>query len=301
MLRYEFFVQLLYEKVPYQLSTSIRAIAWSWPQITCDYHYHPEVEIVWIQKSQGRMSIGNYQGEFKEGDLFLIGANVPHVFYNTDEHHSLPNAAKAVVIQFSENFLGEKSWQIPELRSLGQTLQIARKGLQFRGADLKENHSLMKKIVQAQKENRIIYLLQLLSLWAKEQNHKVLGNLIQKEDSAIKLDSRIQKMLDYLSEHLQERITLLDLSKRLFMTTSSLSRLFRKKMGITIVDYVNTQRIALSCQLLIGGNRTITEICFDVGFENLSNFNRQFLKRKKCSPSEFRRFYEQNRKETSCL
>ncbi len=284
-------MRLLYEKIPYRISESIRAVSQVSSQISCPYHYHPELELVWIQKSKGRFSIGDYQGFFQEGDLFFIGSNVPHVFYNTEDHPFGKEAAQTIVIQFSENFIGDKAWQAPELIGIAKTLQLAKKGLQFKGKNPLPIFKAMKKLLQSKEAERVILLLQILQEWTMKENISILQNLSETENAPSKTEHRIQKILTTLSKQTNQRITLKELSQALFMTHSSLSRLFRQKMGISLIDYVNTQRIALSCHLLATTDRPISEICFEVGFENLSNFNRQFLKRKQCSPRDFRSFY----------
>lgn len=250
--------------------------------------------MVWIQKSRGRFSIGDHQGAFREGDLFFIGSNIPHVFYNIEDHQPKKDASQSIVIQFSENFMGEKAWQTPELLAISKTMENSKKGIRIRFSRQKNTiiFKSMKKLLEAKEADRIILLLQILQEWSQSKNQEILNNLSQVGVIRSQEEPKIQKILAYLSSHMDKRISLSELSQKVPMASSSLSRLFRQKMGISLVDYLNTQRIAQSCQLLTETDRTISEVCFDVGFENLSNFNRQFLKRKQCSPREFRNFYK---------
>lgn len=292
-------MRLLYEKVPYRISESIRAVSHVTSQISCPYHYHPELELVWIQKSTGRFSIGDYQGAFREGDLFFIGSNVPHVFYNTEEHQAKKEAAQTIVIQFSDRFLGEQIWKTPELLNISKTIQLSKKGIQFSGKKKESVFKSIKKLLKAHNADRVILLLQILQEWSRPENQQILNNLLKSKNLIDPQEPKIQKILTYLSNHIEKRISLSELSQQVHMAPSSLSRLFRQKMGISLVDYLNTQRIAHSCQLLATSELTISEICFNVGFENLSNFNRQFLKRKQCSPRDFRGFYKNKIKHAS--
>ena len=102
-------MKLILEKIPYRISESIHSVNWHWSEIACPYHYHSEVELVWIKKSRGRFTIGDYQGEFEKGDMYLIGSNIPHVFYNNKDHIPRSDSANLVVIQFSELFLGQQA------------------------------------------------------------------------------------------------------------------------------------------------------------------------------------------------
>ena len=286
-------MRLLYAKIPYRVSESVYGVRWSWPQIVCPYHYHTEVELVWIEKSQGRMSLGDYQGSFDEGDLFLIGSNVPHVFYNTAEHRSIPGASKALVIQFPPDFLGEKTWRTPELIDVGHVIRLAKQGMRFVGGERSEIISKMKRFLKSSGALRMALLLEILNEWTVEKNREILMPLAGSGSAPWEKDTRFQKILNLLADRLNQRITLPDLSRKIHMTPSSLSRLFKQKMGIALVDYINTQRVTRSCELLAGTDLSVTEIAFEVGFENLSNFNRQFLRRKQCTPKAFRAVFKE--------
>ncbi len=136
---------------------------------------------------------------------------------------------------------------------------------------------------------RISLLIQILEIWSLEVNRKILQNATSSRP--ISSDGKLQKLLQFLSENLEEKITLATLSKMVHLTPTSLCRWFKEKMGISLMDYLLTQRIALSCQFLAQTEKSILDVSYQCGFENLSNFNRQFLKRKKCSPSHYRKFY----------
>ena len=252
------------------------------------WHYHLELELVVILKSSGTLFVGDNIEKFEVGDLFLIGKNLPHKFLNDDKYFqkNLNLTAKAIAIHFDEAFLGDIFKVTAEMKLISDLIANASQGIRFIAVD----EELKNKIVQLNNENnfvRIIQLLEILYELANHKNYEVLSSIGFKNSPNRVGNDVLDKMYDFIFDNFKNNISSKDIATAVAMNHSAFSRFFKRVQGKTVTKYLNEIRIGFACKLLLEANYNISNICYDCGFNNLSNFNRHFKEIKGMSPTDF--------------
>lgn len=265
----------------------VRCLEHGVPNPLVRWHYHEEYELHLIVATRGKVFVGDYIGQFEPGHLVLTGPRLPHNWISTD----VPDggvALRDVVLQFPDAPLREAAALIPEIGEALPLLERARHGIEFFGlsdmarrqcARIKATHGL----------ERLGLFIELLSTLVRCNDYRLLSTVqLQSHDDDAAL-ARISGIVDYITEHYAENFSMAELCAPLGMSESSFSRTFRRATGNSFTDFVNRLRINKACQLLMETDRYITNVCYDVGFNNVANFNRRFLQVKGMTPKEFRR------------
>jgi len=255
-----------------------------------NWHYHPEYEIMYMYQSRGKRFIGDNISYYSEGDLFFIGPYLPHTWYSPEGIMGSRKMHEAILVQFREDFAGLNVREVPELISVHQLFSKATRGLQFFGKTKKLIGQKLREMEKQDGLDRFLTLLKILDLLGKASKSE------RKELSSIEFthrlqpieQSRIDKVCTYINENYKKPLRLDEAASIANMSTTAFSRFFKKSTGKTFVSYVNELRIGWACKLLIESEMTIAEICYEVGFNNLSNFNRRFYERHKMSPRRYR-------------
>ena len=259
--------------------------------IPCFFHVHPEYELTYIVSSNGTRFVGDNMEMFDVGDLALIGSMVPHHYYNLPFDSRSENWGHARVVQFREDFAGKQLFELPEMHHVQMMLERSRFGLAFPREAVLRVTPLLDDLFAASGPRRIIVLLEILELLSNTESRCLSS--ISGEKMNVRPDLRINTILCYVNENLAagKPVTLGKAAVKACMNPESFSRYFRKTTGRRFIDYVNEIKLGRACHLLAHTDRTIAEICYDAGFGNLSNFNRQFLRIRKMSPREYRAGY----------
>ncbi len=264
------------------------------PYFTAPFHFHPEVEILYVQQGYGTRYIGDSVKNFSPGDLVLVGSNTPHVwscnraFYQKDTKLR----SKAVCIQFEENFHCEKFFNLPELIKVKGTLNNAKRGMRFINGAQSELSSRIKLIPKQIGMSRILNLLTILDIMASTEDFRYLTspNYMQ-----VKINNQDARRLDivfnYVLNNFADEISLDAVSSLINLTPHSFCRYFKSRTNKVFSTFVNEVRIGHACKLLIDDQLNVSQICYKSGFNHQSNFNRQFSKIKNMTPSEFQRKY----------
>lgn len=265
----------------------IRCLEHGAPNSLIRWHYHDEYELHLILASSGKMFVGDYIGMFEPGNLVLTGSRLPHNWVSI----GLPPEGierRDLVLQFSVEPFLKSSDLIPELRAALVLLERAKHGIEFIGiSELVEKR--MNTIKNSTGLVRLSEFLTLLSDLSKHQNCKLLSNVqIQSFDDDISI-RRLNEVVDYLTLNYASQFTMVDIAERVGMDSSQFSRYFRRATGNTFTDFVNRLRINRACQLLMETDQYISNICFNVGFSSIANFNRRFAEIKEMTPREYRR------------
>ncbi len=270
--------------------------AWShgYPFRTVRWHFHPEYEIHLVVATSGRYFVGDFIGEFEPGNLVLTGPNLPHNWVSDiPEGSSIPLRGR--IIQFTESFIGDAMTVLPELAALGHLLESSRRGVLFSAATSRQLAPLMDELMQAQGVRRIELFMMIAGVLGRAQQTQMLASASYLPDPSGYMSAGMNKALAYIRENLTQPFEESDLAAIAGQSASAFSRAFRRHTGMPLVQYVKRLRINLACQILMSEEMaSITEICFQVGFNNLSNFNRQFLAEKGMPPSRFRKLLADN-------
>ncbi|MBP8931324.1 MAG: AraC family transcriptional regulator, partial [Paracoccus sp.] len=270
--------------------------AWmhGYPFRTVRWHYHPEYEIHLVAATSGTFYIGDHVGSFGPGQLIMTGPNLPQNWISDVQPGEIV-PARSLVIQFPEDFI-EDAAAMPEMDALRPLLERSRRGLLFDDATSARVRPLMERLVEAQGLLRLALFWEILDLLVNAPEYEVLASLSFELDLTRIGDSGINRALSHLREHLTEQVEESDLAAMVGQSPSAFSRAFKRHTGNTLVRYRNQLRVDLACQMLLTDpDVKVAEICYDVGFSNLSNFNRHFLKLKGMSPSQFRTTFAANK------
>jgi AraC-like DNA-binding protein len=256
-----------------------------------NWHCHPEYEIMFMYGSKGKRFIGDSLSYYDEGNLFFIGPNLPHTWFSRAGTMGPRKKHEAILIQFVENFAGLKVHEVPELYTLEQLFNSAVRGVQFKGKTRDQVAKLIFQMDSQEGLGRLISLISILDILgrADKKDIEILSSIeftrrLQPNDQ-----SRIDRVCKYINDNYKNQLRLEDAASIINMSTPAFSRFFKKYTGKTFVNYVNSLRIGWACKLLIESDMNVTEISYEVGFNNLSNFNRRFFERHKINPRDYRK------------
>lgn len=267
---------------------SFKAWEHGYPFHTVRWHFHPEFEIHHVVETSVRYFVGDFIGSFEPGNLVLTGPNLPHNWVS-DVPSGMHIPLRSRVVQFTEPFIAEAMKLLPELASARNMLEMSRSGLLFTSKNAKIVGPMLKELVAALGIRRIELFLSIIGALSRATDARPLTSSSYLPDPSGFMSAGINKALSYINKHLTEPFSEKDLAAITRLSSSAFSRNFRRHTGMSLGQYVNRLRINLACQLLISPERTqIADLCFSSGFNNLSNFNRQFMAQKGVTPSRFR-------------
>jgi AraC-like DNA-binding protein len=259
------------------------------PYFDAFYHFHPEFELTLILKGEGKRFVGNQMADFKEGDLVLLGSNVPHCWKSEGIRNE--NSARSIVIQFKEDFLGEGFFKNPDTQTIKNLLDKAKSGILISGKTRDRVAREMIFLLTVPPFQKLLGLLDLLNTIATSKDFEIIDNQPDKYDlPAIDLD-RINKIYAYVIEHYTQDINLEAAARLTNMTETAFCRYFKKVTKKTFLDLVTEFRIKHVCNLLNSTDKQVAEVCFESGFGNISHFNKQFKVLTGYSPLNYRKMF----------
>ncbi|MGJ8638118.1 MAG: helix-turn-helix domain-containing protein [Opitutaceae bacterium] len=277
-------MKLTRENIQPDSGSSFACIDFDLPAFDAHYHYHPEIELTWILQSEGQRLIGDNLSTFAPGDFVLIGSNVPHQYRNWE-----PRRAHSLVIQFRQDMFGSGFLELPEFRTVRALLDNSARGLRFSESTRTAAQKQVKRLHSMEPgSHRILQLIELLHLLSEDHEAQPIASLAYAEPVKHKKMDRLERVLNYLEAHWQESIPLAEISKVAALHPQSMSRFFRQHLGMSFQDYLIQLRVSRAARQLLESDRTIVDIAFDCGFNNLANFNRHFQTLYNQTPSQYR-------------
>jgi AraC-like DNA-binding protein len=244
--------------------------------------------MVLIDKAEGTRFIGDHVSPFKEGDLVLIGSNIPHLYRNNEDYYkNLGLVAKSIFIHFTDDFLGKSFFDLPEMKLVRHLLDRSSFGLEIHG---KANSYVKTKLYDMQEQPPTQRLMSLLDILIFLSGSTELKNILSKGFIAnnSKDTERINIVFQFLMKNYTNEIYIEEIAGKLNMSVASFSRYFKHHTRKTFSEYVTEVRISHACGLLMENNFSISEICYLSGFNNLSNFYRHFKKYRSVIPKEYK-------------
>lgn len=256
------------------------------------WHYHPELELIYLQDSTGTRFIGDSIEKFEPGDIVLIGKNVPHMWQNDEPYfeESSHLVARAIGIHFAENFLGEHFFQAPEMRPIGQLFRRAQRGIHFISPK-PELALAIQKLLHLPPFEQTMQFLHILYQLAHHQHYSLLASAGFMQSFSQSESRRLDKVYAFVLKNFKEPIGSREAAEFTCMHPSAFSRLFKRLHHKSFTRYLNEVRIGYACKLLMQEEHNIAQICYEAGYNNISNFNRQFKKIKDMSPSEYIQYH----------
>lgn len=261
------------------------------PYYPTPWHYHPEYELVLVVKSTGQRIVGDNIENFSDGDMVLIGPNLPHVYNNDSQYYEGRKelVAEAIVIHFTEASLGKSFFDLPEMTFIKRLFKKAHRGLKIMGETKEEIAHIMHEMLSTNGPSRIIGLVTILEKLAASSEYRLLSSPGFSPKNNSPGAERITRVHEYIMMNFKKDISLEDVAEIANMVPNSFCRLFKSRTRKTFSTFLNEIRIGYACKLISEDKQSIAEICFSSGFNNLSNFNRQFKRIMQKSPLQYRK------------
>lgn len=282
-------MKIMHEQIDFPGRSAVKVKVQEKPHFTYPWHFHSEYEILYVQEGFGTSFVADNIEEFESGDLVLLGSNLPH-FWKSDDSFYNENSKKNVtyiVIQFSNEFFKEAINEYPEFHLIRELIERSSRGIRFSNSFSEKAKKRLTKLSFSSGFERTILLLQFLQFMAKTDEYKLLaGELYQIENHNFTND-RLTKVMHYLNTSYQNKVELGKVADVANMHPSAFCRYFKQMSGKSLFRFVNDMRISYACRLLIEGKMSVSQICYECGFNNLSNFNRIFKKHTGFTPSGY--------------
>ncbi|MGO3346590.1 MAG: helix-turn-helix domain-containing protein [Marinomonas sp.] len=274
-----------YELVESSIET-IRYLEHGYPSDLIRWHAHDDYELHFIVATSGKVFVGDYIGNYAPGQLILTGPRLPHnwICLSTQD----PVDVRDMIIRFDHEPFANGMKVIPELAEVLPMLLRAKSGIEFFDISLDELKETFASVRDCSGLQRVIKALPLLKRLAQSQNYRLLSTVQIDLKSNEALQHKINTVVDYVSQNYNQDINLSSAASLINMSDSHFSRFFRKATGNRFIEFVNRVRISRACNLLTETDQQIANICFQVGFNNVANFNRRFHELKGITPRDFR-------------
>jgi AraC-like DNA-binding protein len=274
------------ERVPHREWESFHCEELHGPDYGTRWHFHPEYQLTLAIRSRGHRVVGDHIGALADGDIVLIGANLPHIWH---QEPGDPQGVHAIIVRFDQSAIGDTLMGKPEMEPVVRLLRRAGRGLQLNGRTRTEVEERMIALASAHGLTRFVGLLGILDVLSRSKDlHPLASPGYEPPLKSDDLD-RMQRVCEYIHRRITEDIDRATLAKLAHLSEGAFSRFFKSRLGKTVPEYVNEVRIGRACRLMAEDERlNITTIALDCGYRNLANFNRRFRDVMKLSPRDYR-------------
>lgn len=236
------------------------------------WHFHPEIELVYVNKGKGKRHIGNHLSYFNNSQLILIGSNLPHHGFAD----RLTAKGTETIVQFKPDFLGKEFFNIPEMSAISKLFEKAKKGILYKPETKKIVGPKIGSLMQKEGVERITTLLEVLNDMAIAEDYTLLNVDGYAFEATPQDSSKVDIIFKHVNKHFQRSIPLEEITDEVSMTVPAFCRYFKKVTGKTFTRFVNEYRVVHATKLLAESQMSITDICYECGFNNFSHFNKMF-------------------------
>lgn len=275
-------MKTLIQKLPLAKDSSFIAQTYETPYFETPYHQHNEYELMVIKKGHGTAFVGDHIGEYREGDVYLHGNNLAHWFRKKEEEM----IGASMVVQFNENFLGKGFFDVPEMKDIRRILDESSRSIVCMG-QLRE--SIGKQLIAIESlsgYDKVISLLNMLREISLSTEYQFVSGVEithSEKDQVL-----INQVFEFSMTNFKRKITLEEVAALCNKSVSAFSHYFKKVTKTSYISFLTQIRISYACELLKTTNKSITEICFESGFNNWANFSKHFKYHCGVSPSKYR-------------
>ena len=274
-----------------QLNSYVSVIKREEPFFQSPFHYHPELELVYVIESYGKRIIGNSVEQFEAGDMVFLGSNIPHVWLNDEIYYNerSPLKARAIVVYFNREVFNKIFYEQKETNKINALFNKAIRGIKIDG---KTNLVIAKKLEKLSKKKDfdiLVGLLEILSFLAESKDVTFINNEAYAPVTEISQNDRLSTVFKYVKENCREDISLSTISGIANLAPQSFCRLFKKKVKKNFIQYLNEVRVSNACKLLMESDLSAAEIAYECGYKTVSNFNKLFKKITGVAPKEYKK------------
>lgn len=276
-------MNISYEIVKKDLDSSFRVLHVNQPisELSWEYHYHPEIELVCVKSGNGTRHVGYHKSNYLNGDLVLIGSNVPHSGFGLNS----TNPHEEYVVQFNANIIPSAN-ELIEFKDIQQMMELSKYGILFGKKTRKDIIPYLINLYESYGDLRYLKLLEILSILSQSKDFKLLNKEIMPYTIISKNKNRLQTIFTYVENNYHNEIDIQHVAELANLTLPAFCNFFKKATQITFTEFVNRYRIEKACFLLIQ-EKTVVECSYLCSFNNVTYFNRVFKKFIHKTPSEF--------------
>ena len=277
-----------FESVKAAANSSFVVRKFSEKKFSAPYHFHPEYELTYIVTGSGKRYVGNSMQDYLAGDLVLLGANLPHC-WKTGERDKVKSVS--VVVHFNKDFLGTGFFDKPELAAGLHLLNKSNYGLQFKGDNIEIKNSMLSLLAEKDPFKRLIFFLTILRELSCDKNFIILNKQNYYSTLSQNDQQRINEVMGYIVENFQNPVSLKEAASVANMTTHAFCKYFKRVTRKTFIEAVNDYRVDFATRQLINTDKPVSEIGFESGFNDVSNFHKMFKRKINYSPLGYRNFF----------
>ena len=251
-------------------------------------HRHPEMQLSCILEGEGKLMVGDYIGTFRPGDIFLLGPDLPHVFRSSDDYYEkgAQLSSRAIMLFIDFKTLGPGLEELEEVKLFFENLNGCYKVVPN---DTPQFLMVVKSLEGKTKLDKLMAALKVVQMLMDATDLKRLNLADRMLDLSEREGKRMEKVMRFLVEEYNRPVSLKEIASVANMSKEAFCRFFKVRTRKTFVNYLNELRIDHACQMLLQSDRAIVDIAFASGFQNLSNFNRNFIKQKGITPTVYRK------------
>lgn len=257
------------------------------------WHFHSEYQLFVVLEGSGTRFVGDNIAHFQEGDLVFTGSNLPHLWRNDEKYFKKGSnlRVRGIVVYFAEDFLGKGLWEKEEMLELRQLLEKGKRGLEISGEKNRQIISMMKDLLHLNGVDSIIQILNILHIIARSNDHKYISSIGYINTSRESDKDRLNEVYNYLMLNFKRDVRLEEVAEIASMSPTAFSRNFKVRTNKSFSDFIRELRIGHACKLLLEDKYTISHICYESGYNTLSNFNKQFRELMHKTPFEYKKEY----------
>ncbi len=282
--------QPILEKVPISLSYSFALKEEILSYIKIGWHFHPEYELTLFTEGSGTMFIGDHTDRFGPGSLLLLGPHLPHYMRNDKPYYQGTDLKmRAIVIHFAGDFVGGSFFEVPEMAAVKKLLQHSLQGIAITGEMGRRVASRMEALLGLDHCQRLLGLLDILRLLAGAEEQRPLSSIGFQPSANHQDTERIDRIFEYLLQHFTEEINLEEMATYSSMSKSAFCKFFKHRTGKTFTQVLNEIRVGHACRLFIERGLSVSEACYQCGYNSLSYFNRKFKHITHFAPQEYKK------------
>ncbi len=264
------------------------------PHTYNQFHFHKEYELLYNIENNGTRFIGDSIRRFGNHDLVLVGPNIPHYWQSDDQYFmGDPNIkARVVLVQFVDNFLGEKFLNVPEMALIRNLLDRAAQGIQIKGEEARAIGEKFYQVTQLNGWKKLLTLIEALCMMSEAKDYILLASRGFCASHKVGNEERISTIFNHIIKNHQREFKLEEAAELANMNPSAFCRYIKKTTSKTFSEVLNEVRIGFACKMLINTNDSISQVAYNSGYQNVPYFNRQFRTIKDRTPQEYRMKYK---------